>query len=469
MRRLVTFLPLVVAAAVGLVVMLSRGAGPYVIRVKLSDGAGLRQNSPVMIGGVQAGTVKLHLGRGNQVIAELDVDRSQAPVGRDASVAISAVNFLGQKEAELTRGTVADPAPSGYQIPSSNVTVSTDLDQVLDVLDAGTRARLAILIDEAGTALTGRRQDFGAMMEQLAPSVAAGRAILSRLVGDTHTLAHLVTTSDRFVTQVNSQRGQLARLINTAGQAALSVAARRGQLAQTLSRAPRTLATLQAFLTKLQATTAPLGPAASNLTATAPAAEQALAQVAPFVAAARPMFDTATRVAPELTHLAAGATPVLAQANPTLASLASFSSALRPISRTLDRSVDNILAVVDNWSRAIQFRDGLSHVFRGEASITPDVLQSLVNRLLGGAAKRSAPLARRTSPAAPAAAPVHRTTPTPAGSAPLHRAPLRSRVTAVVNGLVTRILNGSPGSAPAQQTPAAGSSLSSLLQYLIGR
>jgi hypothetical protein len=74
---------------------------------------------------------------------------------------------------------------------------------------------------------------------------------------------------------------------------------------------------------------------------------------------------------------------VLVSANPVVGSLATFSTDLAPVSNTLNHSVDNLLAVLDNWSRAIQFRDGLSHVFRGEASITTDVVESLVNRMLG--------------------------------------------------------------------------------------
>ncbi len=391
MRRLVAYGALGLAAIAILIAVSSGGGDGYVIRVTLADAAGLRQNSPVMIGGVPAGTVQLHLWHGDQVIAELHINHTQSPVGRDASVAIAAVNFLGQKEAELTRGNAADPAPSGYTIPPSRVSVSTDLDQVLGVLDAGTRTRLAILIDEAGAALAGRRGDLHDVLGQLPPSLQRGTELLSQLAGDNHTLGHLVGTSDAFIAQVNGQRAQLSQLVDRAGQAAVSVTTRRAELTQTLASAPRTLATLRAFLAKLQATATPLGPAATDLASTAPVASAALAQVDPFVHAATPVFDRATAVAPSLSELADGATPVLRQASPTVSQLATFSQALAPVSGTLNHSVDNLLAVVDNWSRAIQFRDHLSHVFRGEASITPDVLTSLINRMLGpGAAAKPA-------------------------------------------------------------------------------
>ena len=38
---------------------------------------------------------------------------------------------------------------------------------------------------------------------------------------------------------------------------------------------------------------------------------------------------------------------------------------------TLNGSIDNLLALLDNWAHAIQFRDGIGHVFRGEATLSP--------------------------------------------------------------------------------------------------
>jgi phospholipid/cholesterol/gamma-HCH transport system substrate-binding protein len=369
------------AAAVIVAVALGGGGNPYRIRVLLADAGGLRQGSRVTVGGVPAGTVSLHLGDHDRVIADLSVDSSQAPVGKDASVAIAAVNFLGQKQVALSRGNPAEPAPSGYVLPASHVTTSTDLDQVLGVLDASTRARLAILINEAGTALTGRRADLSQILGQLPPSLTDATALLGRLVSDNHTLAHVVATSGQFVSAIAPQRQSLSRTIDVVGQTAVTVAGRRAQLRETLAQAPGTLRTLQSFLHELQATTVPLGPAARDISTTAPYLSSALAQLDPFRRAADPTLRRAITVAPELTRLALGATPVLRRANPVASSLSTLSTALTPVTGTLNHSVDNILAIVENWSRAIQLRDGLSHVFRGEASITTDTLVSLVDRL----------------------------------------------------------------------------------------
>jgi phospholipid/cholesterol/gamma-HCH transport system substrate-binding protein len=457
-----------VVVVAALVVSSIGGDSPYRVRLELDNALGLRSGSDVTIGGIRAGTVKLHLGRDDRVVADLDLDRSVGAVGRNASAAITAVNFLGQKRVELDKGNTAVAAPSGFVIPQSRVTTSTDLDQVLNVLDAGTRARLTILINEAGGALKGRRADVSQLVQQLPHSMERATTLLNQLAGDNHTLAHLVTSSDRFVAQIAGRRKSLTRMVDVLGTTAATVAARRTALRQTLAQAPGTLVTLQHFLGDLRATTIPLGPAARDIKATAPALSATLAQVDPFTRAADPALAQATRVAPELTRLAAGATPVLRRATPTAGALARLSTALPPVTDTLNHSIDNVLAVVENWSRAIQFRDGLSHVFRGEAVVTPETLRSIINRLT-----------RLTQPAgahSKSKLPALRPTPPPAAAAPRRDAPavhlpsvggtlqkLGDGVTKTLKGLTGKL----PGPAPSSTPPATGD-VRKVLDFLLG-
>jgi ABC-type transporter Mla subunit MlaD len=378
--RRVSALALLIAVGVLVALLLDSGSNPYVIKMQLPDADGLRENSPVAIGGQDVGTISMKV-VGGHVAVDMNIDPAHGPVGRDATASVASVNLLGQKRIELYTGHVRNPAPSGYQLPSSQVTVTTDLDQVLDVLTPDVRARLAILINEAGGAFTGRKADFSQVLAQLPPDLHAGTELLNGISSDNHTLANLIQTSDGFISQLAAQRTHLIHLVNVVGQASVTVAAKRAQLAATLAQAPGTLATLQTFLIRLKNTTAPLGPAARAITAAAPVASSTLAQLDPFRIAADPTLQEATRVAPELTRLATGGTPVVAQATPVVGSLATFSQALQPISGIVNHSADNLVAILQNWSRAIQFRDGLSHVFRGEYGFTPQIVTSMINQL----------------------------------------------------------------------------------------
>jgi phospholipid/cholesterol/gamma-HCH transport system substrate-binding protein len=401
-RRLPVIALIVVAGALAL--LLAGGSDPYRIKMKLDSAGGLRDGSDVVSGGINIGKVKLSVDRQDNVVAELEIDADRAPLGKDATAAITAVNLLGQKRLEVERGNTSDPAPSGYVIPTSHVMTSTDLDQVVSVLDADTRARLSILINEAGAAFSGRRDDFSALLQDLPGSLIKARKLLEQVSGDTTTLGAVVESSDRLVARVTRERRDLSRMISAFAGTAEGIAPRHAELRATLARAPGALHALQGFMDDLARTTVPLGPAARDITRSAPALVDTLERVEPFRKAAEPALGSAIDLAPRLTQLAVRATPVLRQAKAPVSALADVGTEAVAVTDTLDRSTDNLLAVVENWSRAIQFRDGLSHVFRGEAVVSPETLRSLVDRLVGPAkatrAKKKAASQRADQPAA---------------------------------------------------------------------
>lgn len=467
---------LAAAALVALVVIIagSRGSGTTV-RLSLDDAAGLQNGSPVSVGGVAIGKISLKLGRGDKVLVDAHL-RDGKSVPKNARVAVTAVNFLGAKQVSFVGGDRSQPAPDGYTFASSRITTSTDLDQVFDTLDPGTRTRLAILLNEAGASVLGRRWDISHFVQEAPTTLADADALLDRLITDNHTLADLVGSSDRFVAATTGRRAALVRMIDTLGKTAETVQTRRAALRATLAKAPGTLTTLRHFLGELQRTTVPLGPAARDITRAAPALSDTLAQVDGFRTAASPTLRTAAKVAPTLTRLATGATPVLRRALAPVTSLATLADALKPVSRTLDGSADNLTAVLENWSQAIQLRDGVSHIFRGEATFSPDLLTSVLDRVNKPADKPvalrrvvqrprdTAPLAPATAPATPTARP----NPTPLDA--LHTA--TDGVGRTAQDLLKKLLPGI--GAPAAQAPPAGvagerpKSASALLDFLLG-
>ncbi|MEA2170804.1 MAG: phospholipid/cholesterol/gamma-HCH transport system substrate-binding protein, partial [Solirubrobacteraceae bacterium] len=370
MRRGLLYVPLVIAAALVVVLVLTGGTDYYKASVLLDNAGGLRSGSPVVIGGVPVGKVDLSIDpKTKMVLVDLNIDKQYAPLGKDSSAEIVAQNLLGQKQLSVDPGKTSDPAPSGFRIPTDRVQVQADLDQVLNVLDASTRARLSIFVNEAGSAFVGRREDFNALLLHLSPVLGSGRRLLSELGANNAAVGRLIDESDRYVATTTAQRDKLVALLDRVGQTSETVAARRAELRETLAAAPPALATLRSFLGRLQDATVPLGPAADKLAATAGPLLQVQAALPGFTAAARPTLDTAAAVAPSLTRLANGATPVLRRSIPALAQLRRTSvNDIPGVAKTLNGSIYNVVAVLENWSRAIQYRDGLSHIFRGEAS-----------------------------------------------------------------------------------------------------
>jgi phospholipid/cholesterol/gamma-HCH transport system substrate-binding protein len=413
-RGLISAAVTAVLAVVIIGLLAAGGGSSYRVRLLLTNADGLRLGSLVDIGGVPVGSVtSLGIDGSDRVVATLSLEQGSAPIGANATVAIRAKNLLGDNFVALGRGNLRQPQPSGVAIPASRISSPVDLDQVVSVLDPTTRAALTVLINEAGQSFLGRRADFSALLAQLPPSLGDATNLLGELVTDNHTLGQLIDRSSGFVSVLTPQRRALSNLINETGQAASTFAQRSGDLSASLVDAPGTLASLRAFLARLQQTTVPLKPAADTIAATAPELTTVLRQVTPFQQTANPTLLEAQRVAPELVRLGLGATPVLQHTAPVTRSLAAFTGSTPQLLNTLGQNVDQLMAILQGWSRAIQVRDGLSHFFRAKVNFTVDTLRnavSLLTQLLPSQAahqKRAVPgpvLGHPTAPSQPAPA-----------------------------------------------------------------
>lgn len=472
-----------VAALLGVVViavfavLVFGGDDTYKLKLALDDASGLRDGSPVSIGGVRVGEVELKLSDGDKVEVDLKIKKDKR-VPKNAQVGISAVNFLGQKQVAFSGGDPSDPALDGFTIPASRVTTSTDLDQVLGALDNDTRTRLSILVNEAGAAVAGRQWDISRDLQELPNTLADAHTLLSQLVTDNHTLADLVTDSDRFIAATTAKREDLVKLVDTLGKTSQTVETKRAELAATLAKAPRTLATLRGFFGELERTTAPLGPAARSITATAPALDDTLSRVESFRKSADPTLKTATALAPTLTKLGTQATPVVKAARPTVRSLAELAPAAAPLSVALDNSADNLIGTVENWSQAIQLRDGLSHIFRGEATYSPDFAASIIDRLTKPASTPAATKSRKQKPA-PDTQPDAKPQAPSGGGGPAKSGPVPKilddvvktveGVTDIVKGVGDKTKDGIKGLLTPQGAPKGGGNpAQDLLDYLLG-
>lgn len=370
---------LVAAASVGAAIGLAAcGGSSYSVDVALKNANGLRDGGQVFRGGKSIGTVHLKLAAGDRVIARLALDAGQPPIPRDSRVAIEAVNLLGRKRIDVVGGDPARPLPDGATLPAGQVMVGTDLDQVLDVLDPDTRARLAILLDETGRSVLGRREDIGQLLDALPHTLSDGTQLLSHLGADTAELDDLVRRSDRLVATLAPRRQSLGALVDGLQRLSTDLAAEHGSVTDALDAAPGALREARTLLSQLRATSQPLGPAARNIASTARQLNATLTELPGARRAAIPTLNAAAALGPDLEALAKTATPVLRGARPTIAALAGLSTDLKPVSQALSLSAADIFAIIDNWSKAVQQRDGLSHVFRGEASVAPEWLKSVL-------------------------------------------------------------------------------------------
>ncbi|HET9073639.1 MAG TPA: MlaD family protein [Solirubrobacteraceae bacterium] len=496
---------LLIAAAV-VVLVVHRGPSGYRVRVVMADAGGLQSGSNVNVNGVTVGTVTgLSVNRADRAVATLVLDRAAAPIGAGATATVAIDGFFGERIMDLTRGSYRRaPEPSGATIPVSRSAVSVRLDNVLDALNPDAQGALRTFLDEQGTALVGRGQSLSAVLAQLPDTLPALGSLLSALSSDQRALGELVDRSSQVAAAVAPQRTALATMVNRADAAFTALASRRNDLGASIQRAPATLAQATRTLAQLQGTAIPLAPAADGLRATVPSLLSALRTLPSFATAAVPTLDRIDTVAPALDRLAADGTPIVSRVVPVARELTAYSArGFAPLLSLLDGQggAANLFGEMEGWARSTQGYDAAGHVFRFGATFDPQSFAQLLATL--NPPTTPAPAARPRPVSRPA-------TPTGRGAAPHPGSGLASGLASSVSSTVANLSHGlqrtlqGVGSAVSQTvggvshtisgglgalssgrshpqrgrgagtgtatTPsAAGSAMSSLLHYLLGR
>jgi phospholipid/cholesterol/gamma-HCH transport system substrate-binding protein len=378
--RVVSVVALV--AAIVVVVVLVSGSSNYVLKLTMANAQGLQPGSQVFLGGVPVGTVtKLDMNRaGDKVIATLEIGKGQAHIGRGVNAHIIATNLLGTESVQLNPGDRRQPVPSGTTLPESATTLPTALDQIVDTLDQPTRVDLALLLREAGLAVTGRRTDVSAILRQFPLSLHAFTQLVQGLVNDNHSVADFIANSNYFIARVNAQEPQLKRLLTAAGGATQTFADKADALARTVQLAPPFFREVKVWFAALANGANHLNTVAPGLTQSMAPLDQTLKEIGPFASAAVPTLNKAAQVAPSLSDLALQATPTLRQAGPTLASLSTLAKLSQPLSAWLGLSSPDLFGIFDSWTHAIQSRDGVSHIFNGDLYLNPQIVLQAANQ-----------------------------------------------------------------------------------------
>lgn len=402
-RALVQALALALGTAIVAVIVvgaLSGGRG-YLVYATFADASGIQPDNDVKIGGVAAGSiVGVTLDRHDHAVVAMALDRGAYPIGTGATASIRPVDLLGEKYIDLTPGDPRHPLASGSMIPLTRTSEAVDLDQVLDVLGPDTRAALGVIINEAGIALDGRGTNFNETLAQLPPALGQAQAVVQQIADDNGTLSALIGQGDRVITSVNGSHDQLRRLVVGASKALTTTASRSQQLASTIRSAPGTLGQLHGTLASLQSTAQALDPAVLDLQAASPRLASTLTLLPSFTRTASRALNAVSTVAPRLDQLALDGTGPLQRLAPTASRVSIFAAQLQPLVSGLDGggALKALLGFIDGWAGVIENRDALGNVFRVHITLSPQVYESIIARMLGALQHTRPPAVQRTAP-----------------------------------------------------------------------
>jgi ABC-type transporter Mla subunit MlaD len=308
MRRIASTLAIITAAAAAFAASVSADEESHTYQLEMYNAFGIVEGSEVKVAGVNAGTVEsLEVSEDKTALVEVKLTGPLAVLGEDTQCSSEPQSLIAEY--------FIDCQPAGEPAEDDSVlrkkvqqTVQPDL--VQNTLREPFKDRLAILINEFGTALAGNPENLNEAIRLGAPALEDLHAALRLLGRQNEVIRDLNVDSDLIIGKLADRREDVAAFIENAGEAAAASAERSADLSADFDM-------LDDFLAELEPTMVELGNTAREST---------------------PLLGDLRAAAPQLNELA---TSLPAFNRATQRSLVSLGNAAVPGRRALRRGVTN--------------------------------------------------------------------------------------------------------------------------------
>jgi phospholipid/cholesterol/gamma-HCH transport system substrate-binding protein len=292
--------------------------------------ASLRAGSDVRVDGVRIGQVHSVSYKGGEARVEFQLPGG-TKVHRDATAKIRNRSALGQKYVDMTLGTAGAGLLGDAVLDKSHTVSLVELDQVLDALDAPTRASLASAVRELGGGIGAHGQDLSDLLAA-SPDLLADLGTTASALSDPDTrLVPFLQAAERLGRRFTGRQAELEALVGHLGDTLAALAADGGApLHSALQQAPDTLSALTPALRDLAGAAAATGAAAHELRPGA----AALGAATPDLRAGMREILPTLRAMPGVNSLA----------EPALGALATTLNDARPLAPALRRGI-NLLSL----------------------------------------------------------------------------------------------------------------------------
>ncbi|KRB76096.1 hypothetical protein ASE01_13780 [Nocardioides sp. Root190] len=350
------------------------------VYVYFTDASPLIKGNDVKASGVKVGTIgSIKVEKGIAKVG-LVLDDEVLPIHVDASARVRPVGLLGERFVELDRGTPkAEVLADGGSLPLEQTSRATDLDEVLNMVDAPTGTALSMLVTTLGQGMLGKGEKADEAIKALAPALKDTDR-LGRILNDQNAvIQQLIDSVTPVAEQIAIDDGkQLDQLIDATDRTLGATARSDSELGQTLERLPAALREAQTTLSALS------GAAGST---------------APVLAALRPATQNLVKISKELKGFSKSAEPALNGLDPVLDKAEVLLDRARPVAESLaglspemestadngrriaTKALDNLTTILDFvkfWALTTNGQDGLSHYFRAHVVVTTEILTGLL-------------------------------------------------------------------------------------------
>ncbi|MGH2969424.1 MAG: MlaD family protein [Solirubrobacteraceae bacterium] len=263
------------------------------LKVRVPNGANLVAGNEIRSGGSRVGVIddmRPVRNKAGRVEAELSLklDKRIGDVPRDSTFRIRPRSALGLKYLELDEGASEQAFESGDTVPASQGSTATDIDEVLKMFDAETRAANQDNLRGFGDSFAGRGVSVGRTIEEL-PALLEHLEPVMRNLSDPETeldtfFAELADAA-RIVAPVSKQQADLFTSLADTFEA---FGRDEGALKETISKSPPTMDVAiesfraqRPFLANLEGFGRDLTPATAELRGALPTLNRAIAKAIP--------------------------------------------------------------------------------------------------------------------------------------------------------------------------------------------
>jgi len=307
----------------------------YRFHTSFAEAGQLALEADVRISGVPVGKVKTITPdkRTGRADVEIQLQSRYAPLPSDAKAILRQKTLLGETYVELTPGRdSARPIAEGGTLPSSQVSDTVELDEILRAFDPKTRAAFQDWMQTQASAISNRGRDLNDALGNLAPFAEDTADIVSILNKQEGAVSRLIANTGIVFQALSERDGQLRSLIENSNSVFSTTASRDAELQAAFRALPtfereskETFERLTEFadetdplITQLRPAARELSPTLQDLEDISPDLRNLLEQLQPLIDASEDGFPAAEKTLEDLRPLVAQLDPATAQLTPAV-------------------------------------------------------------------------------------------------------------------------------------------------------
>lgn len=320
----------------------------YTVKVALPSATNIVKGGTLQLNGWDAGEVKSIEARDDQAILTLSIKREYAPLHEGTVITVPWKAVLGERIVEITDGPATNATIPDGGLIKGQMAKPTEVDQVLNALDAPTLKHLTGLVGQLDTTFSGHEADLNATLNAAGPALQSLGGVLDALGTDGPAIQELAVQLDKLTgafanhqTDVRSIVSELTRLTSLA-------ASRQDKFRDALHELPPTLRAAKGTLDKVP-----------------PVADKTI-----------PLLNDLEPGTRRLKHVANNLNPLLHDLRPAIRDLR---PTLRDLSRLLDRTpglLRNVNQTLPGLSDSLQWLQNPVNFLR---PFTPEAMGWLSN------------------------------------------------------------------------------------------